>query len=104
MDKKLLRIATINSLAVLVYVNLVVALISYLEKNFSNQPDTWFTPVAVLMLFVLSAAIVGSLVFIRPVMIFLDGGKKEAVMLLAYTIGCLLVLTVIAFAVLICWR
>ncbi len=98
MDKKLLRFASINSLLVLIYVMAVAFLMSNADKIFGAQDNSW-TPVAVLMLLVLSAAIVGSLVFARPVMMFLDGAKKEAVKLLMYTIGCLAVLTIIAIAV-----
>ncbi|MBI4049581.1 MAG: hypothetical protein HY395_02075 [Candidatus Doudnabacteria bacterium] len=94
MDYKLLKIAVINSLLVLVYVTVVTTIMQVIE-NRANPEDNFFGPVAFLMLFVLSAAVVGSLIFVRPAMIYLSGGKKEGVQLLAYTIACLLVLTII---------
>ena len=52
-------------------------------------------PLAFLMLFVLSAAIVGLLVFAKPVMMYLEGAKKEAVTLVFYIVAWLALITVI---------
>ena|SRR3989338_5612472 len=98
MDYKLLKIASINSFLVLAYVILIVWIMQMFEKSGSDFPSPW-TPVAFLMLLTLSAAIVGTLIFARPVMIFLEGGKKEAVKLLAYTLGCLIILTILAIVI-----
>ncbi len=62
-----------------------------------GEEDTFFTPVAVLMLLVLSAAVMGTLVFGRPILMYLDGKKREAVMFLGYTLGWLTLLTLLVF-------
>ncbi len=43
-------------------------------------------PFIFLLLFVLSAAIVGSLVFGRPTLMYLEGNKKEAIATFLYTL------------------
>ena len=99
MDKKLLKVAVINSLMVLVYVIFVVGAMTYFDKYMEHSSPEFLLPIVVLMLLVLSAAVVGTLIFARPVMIYLDGGKKEGLKLLTYTLGCLVVLTILAFVV-----
>lgn len=96
-NKKLAIYALINSVGVLVYTAAVGLIMSNGEKVFGQMQRFW-GPVAFLMLFVLSATIVGALVLGRPVLFYLDGLKKEAVKLFIYTVGCLLVLTMIVFA------
>ncbi len=59
---------------------------SYGEELFGKE-DTYLTPIVFLSLFVLSAAIVGSLMFGKPVMLYLDGKKRDAVQLAGATIG-----------------
>lgn len=61
--------------------------------------DTPWTPVAVLMLLVLSAAITGTLVLGRPLIMYLDGAKKEALKFFGYTVGWMFFLTVMIFLI-----
>ena len=97
-DKKLAIYALINSVAVLIYTAAVALIMQNGEKIFGQIKTIW-GPIAFLMLFVLSATIVGALVLGRPVIFYLDGLKKEAVKLFIYTVGCLFILTIIIFAV-----
>ncbi len=83
-----------------VYVSLVASVMNHGSKWF-GQTDTAWTPVAVLMLFVLSAAITGTLVLGRPVLMYLDGQKKEALQFFGYTLVWLAVLTVLVFVIMI---
>jgi len=89
-----------NALATLVYVVLVVSVISNAERIFKNESE-FFIPIAMLMLFVTSATIVGTLVLGRPLALYLDNKKTEAVKFLFETVGYLIMFTVIAFVVLI---
>lgn len=100
MDYKLLKIAGINSLGVLVYVTIVSSVMQSIERM-GGPENKFFGPVAFLMMLVLSAAVVGTLIFVRPIMIFLGGGKKEGVKLLGYTLACLLVITVLAMIIIL---
>lgn len=65
----------------------------FLVASFMNQASTWFgeddqgiiTPIAVILLFVFSALVTSGLVLGKPIMLYLDGLKKEAVKLLLFT-------------------
>lgn len=52
-------------------------------------------PVAMLLLFIVSAAVAGGLVLGRPALLYLDGNKKDAVKLFVYTIAFLGIAAVI---------
>jgi hypothetical protein len=58
-------------------------------------------PFAVLLLFVLSAAVVGGLLFGHAIYLFLEGKKKDGVKSAIYSIGWLFLITTIIFFVLL---
>jgi len=66
------------------------------ERLFGKMNDIW-GPMAFILLFTVSAAITGLLVFGRPIYLFLNGMKNEAVKLTFYTIGFLFLETVLVF-------
>ena len=92
-----------HSVLVLIYVSIVAFVMNHGQAWFGNSDTAW-TPVAVLMLFVLSAAVTGSLVLGRPVLMFLDGQKKEAIKFFGFTVGWLSILTLIVFIVMVAIR
>ena len=100
MDRMIKR-AIINSVGTTAYIILVASFMFFLQSSFSDQKDTIIAPISALLLFVCSAAITGFLVFGKPVMLYLDGKKSEAVSLLSYTIGILVLITIIVFILLI---
>ncbi len=85
-----------HSLVVLVYVFMVATIMNHGSQWFGVE-DQALTPVLVLMLFVLSAAITGTLVIGRPILMYMDGQKKEALQFFGYTIGWMFVLTLVVF-------
>ena len=89
-----IRNAIINSIGVFVYVAIVATIMNNAEKLF-GKTDTVATSIGFLMLFTLSAGIVGSLIVGKPIFMYLDGKKKEAVGLLVWTLGCLAAITLI---------
>ncbi len=97
---KIIKRAVVNSVGTASYIILVVGFMFFL-RSFSDRPDIILIPVAMLLLFVCSAAITGFLVFGKPVMLYIDGKKREAVALLGYTIGVLALITILAFILLI---
>ena len=97
---KIINRAIIDAVGTALYIILVVSFIFSLQM-FSEKEDIIIIPIAMLLLFVCSAAITGFLVFGKPVMLYLDGKKREAVSLLGYTIGMLVLLTLISFISLI---
>lgn len=94
---KTIKRAVINAFCTLVYIVLVVLLIFSLQNP--GQPDgkNILIPISMLLLFVCSAAITGFLFFGKPVMLYIDGKKNEAIKMLTYTIGILVFATIISF-------
>jgi hypothetical protein len=98
---KIIKRAFIDSFGTAIYIILVVSFIFSLQIFASKKEDIIIIPIAMLLLFVCSAAITGFLVFGKPAMLYIDGKKKEAVSLLGYTIGILFLITLIIFILLI---
>jgi hypothetical protein len=99
---KIIKRAFIDSFGTVAYIILVVLFIFSLQI-FASKKDIIIIPIAMLLLFVCSAAITGFLVFGKPVMLYIDGKKKEAVSLLGYTLGILFLITLIFFIYLIAY-
>lgn len=97
-NSKLILLSFLNSLGVTAYISVVTLAMRNGEKIFGKVENNFLGPIAFLLLFVLSAAITGFLVIGRPVLLYLESRKPEAVKLFLYTIGWLFVLTVAAFA------
>jgi len=98
MNKKLLGHSLGHALLAFAYIFCIaLGFRSTAGNSFSKVPE-FFAPIIMLSLLVLSAAIMAILVFGRPVMLYLDNKKKEALTMLFYTVGWLaaiLLLTVI---------
>lgn len=90
-----------HALATLAYVALVATAMTQGERLAGEIEKSILAPIGFLLLLVSSAAITGFLVFGRPVMLYLDGKKKESVKFLASTIIFLFLITLIVFTTLI---
>lgn len=99
-NNKLVSYSFVHSVGVLLYTALVVFILNNAPKIF-GQTMNYLGALALLLLFVLSATIVGLLVLGKPVLLYMDGQKKEAIKLLLYTIGWLLLFTLIIFVILL---
>ena len=86
--------AFLHAVGVAVYTALVVSAMFFVG---SRTQDNYFTPVMFLLMFVLSAAVVGALVLGRPILMYVEGQKKEAIKMFIATIFWLAILTAIAF-------
>lgn len=86
--------ALINAVAGGLYIFLVAWLMFNVVQFFPKE-DTFLAPATFLLLFVVSAAIEGSLILGQPIMLYLDGKKIEAMKLLSFTIAWLFVITVL---------
>jgi hypothetical protein len=85
-NSKLILHSFLFSLGVVAYVFLVVLVMTHGDTLF-GATNNLLGPLAILLLFTVSAAITGLLVFGRPIYLFLNGMKKEAITLALYTIG-----------------
>jgi hypothetical protein len=81
------KTAFFNALVTTVYIALVGAFMFYGGEIRLGRTNTLLVPIALLLLFVFSAALTGFLIFGRPVLWYLDGKKKEALELLFTTLG-----------------
>lgn len=96
MKKHIISTAFLHAVAAAAYIALVVSLVTNGKVLFgSDKPP--LTGIAMLMLFVLSVAVMASLAFLRPVLWYLDGKKKEALQFFAWTFVFFAILTIIAF-------
>lgn len=100
MKKKLLLNTFRNTLGAALYIFAVSQVMRNGDVIFGSEENI-FMPFAFLLLFCLSAAIVGGLVLGYPVYLFFDGKKKESVTAVIYSVGWLGVYTVLALLLLI---
>lgn len=90
----------INSLAAALYIAIIASVMFYGKNIIPPGPDTIFAPIAILSLFVLSAAVMGYIFLSQPIQMYLDGSKKPALKLFGQTLVSFAVITVIAFVLL----
>lgn len=88
----------LNALGIVVYIIVIATIMQNGDRLFGAE-DNFVTPIVVLMLFTLSAITVGGLVLGKPLMLYLDGKKKEAVAMFLQTAGWLAGFTVVAMVV-----
>ena len=90
---KLLQRSFLNALGTIAYVSVIATIMQNGDKIFGRINQT-LAPIAFLTLFVLSAGVTGGLVIGKPVMLFLNNQKTEAIKLFIYTL-CWLALAVV---------
>lgn len=95
----IIKYALANGLWTALYVIIIGAFFFSAKNIFGSGPDNMLIPVAMLLLFVFSAALTGGLVLGRPVLWYLDGRKNEAVKLFAYTLAVLFVVMILVLAI-----
>ena len=82
-----------NALAAAGYIVLIVLVVSTIVEG-TEGPDTILIPMTMLSLFVLSAAVMGYIFLAQPIMLYLEGHKKEAVDFFLKTVGMFACMTV----------
>ncbi|MBI4116233.1 hypothetical protein HY449_00645 [Candidatus Pacearchaeota archaeon] len=98
--KKIFKYAFIDAFWTSAYVIIVALLPYFLGQSALKDVKSIIIPIAMLMLLVFSVALVGSLIFGRPVIWYVDGKKKDAVSLLVCTLGILFIITLTVFLIL----
>lgn len=97
--KKFVLEGFLQATLAVVYIILVALFMNNAERIIGDT-KTFVGPVAFLLLFVLSAATVGSLVLGRSILMYIDKQKKEAVYLFGSTMGWLFGYTILALVIL----
>lgn len=86
----------INALCASGYIVLIITVMTFVTKPLQNKPDTFFAPVVALSLLTLSVAVMAFLFFYQPLMLFIDGKKKEAINFFVKTVGIFALITIVA--------
>lgn len=89
-----------NALSASVYIFLVVLTMNFVTQPLRNKPDTFFAPIAVLFVLTLSAAVMAFLFFYQPILLLIEGKKREAVDLFIKTVGVFGAITLVVLALL----
>lgn len=76
--------------SVFIYIAGVSWFMSTASNIFGEQEDNFLMPLFVLLLFVISAAITGTLILGRPIALYLEGHKREAWLTLVGTLSFLI--------------
>ncbi|MBP6976580.1 hypothetical protein KBB42_03235 [Candidatus Dojkabacteria bacterium] len=77
-----------NAFAAIIYIVVIVFSINLIaDKEVNDGLAQFITPIMMLSLFVLSAAVMGYVFCYQPLRLYLDGKKKEAVSLFLKTVG-----------------
>lgn len=98
MESSLILAGLRNAAGAALYVALVVTVMQAIGRS-ASQAEAWLQISAFLMLFVLSALVEALFVLGQPVWMFLHGQRAEALKLLGYTVGALIVATGLAILV-----
>jgi len=73
---------------------------TFVTQPLRNKPDTFFAPIVFLSLLTLSVTVMAFLFFYQPLMLFIEGKKKEAVSLFVKTVGIFAAITMVALILL----
>lgn len=89
-----------NALAAAGYIILIVSGLTFGSTLVEpNTEDNIFMPMAMLSLFVLSAAVMGYIFLYNPILMIMDGKRTEAAQLFLRTVAAFAAITVVIFFV-----
>src|SRR5688572_6611432 len=98
LDMKTFKQSLPYSAGALAYIAVVATAMQNAERILgADKPDGVLAPIGFLLLFVVSAATMGMLVFGKPIMLYLDGKKREGAMMAVYTIAQMAMFTLLLF-------
>lgn len=89
----------LNALFAVLYIVFIVTLITYGPVLVRQKPDNILAPIAILSLLVLSAAFMGYIFFFQPILMYVEGQKREAVQLFTKTLLIFAIITAVIVAI-----
>ena len=92
-DKHIAKRSLTYAALALLYVGIVTTVMRNAQRLFGPDGNSQLGTIVFLLLLVVSASTMGLLIFGKPVMLYIDGKKREAVMMAACTIGWLAAFT-----------
>lgn len=95
--QKILKTSFLLALGEIIYISLVALFFTGLARVFGGQsdPPEPFGFIIFLTLFVISAAVSGALILGKPILMYLEGQKKEGLKLFFATIGWLIIFVIL---------
>ena len=85
----------INGLSASAYIIFIVSVMTFATQPLKNKPDTFFAPITFLSVLTLSVAVMAFLFFYQPMLLVIEGKKKEAVNLFAKAVGIFAAITAV---------
>ncbi len=85
----------LNALGAGAYITFVGMFMTW-GSQIAPKQDSWLTPIAIISLFTLSAAVMGYVFLYQPALMVLDGKKKQGVTLFLQTVATFAVFTLLA--------
>ncbi|MEK7582730.1 MAG: hypothetical protein AAB452_02630, partial [Patescibacteria group bacterium] len=83
MNTNLLKKAFVSAIGTAVYAMMFAWFMNNAQGWFGVQPN-WLVMALLLIIFIISACITGALVLLRPILLYIEGQKNEAVRLFGY--------------------
>lgn len=96
LNSKLLKMSFLQAIASSIYIVAVSFLLTNGEKLFGKNNNI-LGGVAILLLLVISATIMGTIILGRPILMYLEGQKKEALKLFFFTLLWLVIIASLLF-------
>lgn len=91
----------INAFSASAYIFIVVTVMTLVTQPLRDKPDIFLAPITVLFVLTLSVAVMAYLFFYQPLLLFIDGKKKEAIDLFVKTVGIFAVFTMVVLLLLL---
>lgn len=85
----------LNAITAAAYIFFVVFGMNAITQPLRDKPDTFLAPVTVLFVLTLSVAVMAYVFFYQPVVMLIEGHKKQAVSLFTRTVGVFAALTAV---------
>lgn len=98
---KINKTALRNALLTALYVVAIGTVLYFGGQAKIGRANTFLVPISILLLLVCSASITGYLMVGKPILLYIDGKKKEAISLLAHTLVYFSIITFAAIALMI---
>lgn len=98
---RIVKNAFLNAFGTALYISGVGGFMYYGSLIKIGRKNAFLAPIAMLFLFVFSAALTGYLIFGKPALLYIDGKKKDAITLLTYTLIFFFIITFIVLLLLI---
>jgi hypothetical protein len=100
-NKYLVKRALLDALGTTIYVFMISQIMSHGNQLFGKVENNFLAPMIFLLLFVFSALVTGYLILGKPIMLYVDGQKKEALRLFFYSGAFLLAFMLIGFIIIL---